>query len=104
MQAPEYNRRGQAQLPAWRGTFSRRGAFDLIEIGKHVPRAHEKPIPGLGDADGARRAVENSHPEPRFKFADRARDGGGRAPEPPRGFGETAVLGDFIEDSHSIEP
>ena len=104
MQPPEQDRRSDAQLAARRGALPDGGPFDLVEIGEHAPRARQEPLAGLGDADRTGGAVEQPYPEPRFELADRARDRGRRAAEPPRRLGKTSPLGDLDEHRNVADP
>jgi hypothetical protein len=103
MQAPEQDRRGDAQFAARRGALAGRGPFDLLEIGKHAARARQKPVPSLRKADRAGGTIEKPHPEPRFQFPDRARNRGGGASEPARSRRKTAAFGDFDENRDALD-
>ena len=103
MHAPEQDRRGDAQFAARRGALPCRSPLDLLEIGKHAARAHQKPLPGLRKADRAGGTIEKPHPEPRFQFANRARNRGRGASEPARSRGETAAFGDFDENCDALD-
>ena len=103
MQAPEQDRRGDAQFAARRRTLPRRGPLDFLEIGKHAARPRQKPVPGLGEADRAGGAIEEPHPEPRFQFANRARNRGRGASEPARSRGKTAAFGHFDENRGALD-
>jgi hypothetical protein len=103
MQAPEQDRRGDAQFAARRGTLPRRSPFDFLEIGKHAARARQKPVPGLRKADRAGGTIEKPHPEPRFQLPNRTGDRGWRASEPARSRRKAAPLGDFDEDRDTLD-
>ena len=103
MHAPEQDRRGDAQFAARRGALPCRSPLDLLEIGKHAARAHQKPLPGLRKADRAGGAIEKPHPEPRFQFPNRARNRGRGASEPARSRRKTAAFGDFDENRDALD-
>src|SRR5262249_61087859 len=74
------------------------GPFVSPKRGGPGARPRQKPVPGLGEADRAGGAIEEPHPEPRFQFANRARNRGRGASEPARSRGKTAAFGDFDEN------
>ena len=54
--------------------------------------------PGLGQADGAGRPVEEPHTQTVLQVGDRAGDGGRRTLQPPGRVGKAAALGHLDED------
>jgi len=101
---PEYDWRGQAQLPARCDALPDRSLLNLGQVRQHAAGAGEKPLPRFGDADHPGGAVEQPHAEPCFELGNRAGDRGRRPVQMARRFGKAAAIGHLGENGDVIDP
>src|SRR6202011_1073723 len=97
-------RRGiDAQLPARDRVHVAYGLLGFLEIGPQPRAALVKRAARLGEADLARRAVQQPRPQPFLEFLHMLADHAGGNAEPRRSAGEAAALDHLGEDPHIVE-
>ena len=78
--------------------------LDRLAKARHGgPGALQEPLAGLGQADAARRALEQRDAEPRLQRLDRLAERRGRDAEFGRGGAEAAALRDQQEGGQAVE-
>src|SRR6266853_6834185 len=103
MHNAERRRSIDAQLPARDRVHVAYGLLGFLEIGQQPHAALVISAASLGQADLARRAVQQPRPQPFLEFLHMLTDHAGRNAEPRRSAGEAAALHHLGEDPQVVE-
>ena len=100
---PKRHRRRHFQRTLKFALQAARHLFSLDDIVKDAAGPLVIGLPGLGQAQAARRAMEEARSQSGFERPDPSADNRLGKPEPLRGAGETGGFDDAHEDGHILE-
>ena len=99
-QPTEGDRRRHRERAARRGRSTDDILLGVRHFGEQPACTHDEPLTRLGQAQTARRSIEEARPEPLLQSGNSARDSRRRHAEPSRCTGEACGLDDSHEHLH----
>ena len=96
-------RAGDGEEPPRRGAGALGGEIGLQQLGQDPPGRHHVALPGLAQAQGAGRPVQELDADMLLEGGDGARDGRRGVPQAPPGPGQAALVQRRYENPHGFK-